>query len=52
MSKDKIEAIRENTPTMIKKEVAKPCSCIQDTVRDIRCPDHGDPDKIVNNDKI
>ena len=45
MTKDKFEAIRE-TPTIIKKEIVKTCSCNKDIGRNIRCPDHGDPDKI------
>ena len=45
MTKDKFETIRE-TPTIVKKEIVKTCSCNQDTGRNIRCPDHGDPDKI------
>ncbi len=45
MTKDKTETIRE-TPTVVKKEIVKSCSCNQDIGRDIRCRDHGDPDKI------
>lgn len=45
MTKDKFETIRE-TPTIIKKEIVKSCSCDQDIGRNIRCSDHGDLDKI------
>jgi len=45
MTKDKFETIRE-TPTIVKKEIVKTCSCNKDIGRNIKCPDHGDPDKI------
>jgi|LWDU01.1.fsa_nt_gi hypothetical protein len=46
MTKDKTEAIKEDTPTVVIKEIAKTCSCNESIGRDIRCSDHGDPDKI------
>jgi len=46
MTKNKTEAIKEDTPTVVIKEIAKTCSCSKETGRDIKCCDHGDPDKI------
>jgi len=46
MTKNKHEAKREDPPTIVEKEVAKTCSCSKETGRDIKCCDHGDPDKI------
>jgi len=46
MTKNKTEVIKEDTPTVVIKEITKTCSCNKDIGRDIRCCDHGDPDKI------
>ena len=46
MTKDKTEVIKEDSPTVVKKEITKTCSCNEDIGRDIRCVDHGDLDKI------
>ena len=46
MTKDKNEAIREETPALVKKVIAKTCSCSKESGRNIRCSLHGDPDKI------
>ena len=46
MTKDKTEAIKEYVPEPKAKEIVKTCSCNQDIGRNIRCPDHGDSDKI------
>jgi len=45
MAKDN-QTIKEDTPVVKTEKKVITCSCSEDIGRDIRCIQHGDPDKI------